>query len=107
MAGKSGGRITRRSGVRHLTWVYWKTDDAAGHRRFDDIAGCPPDRRSSGPYESGWSHHAEWYCETRREADEIAKRIRNRGEARVEVFDYPTEENRQTIKTKRDRRTRC
>jgi len=84
-------RIPRLTAVRYVSWVSWKTDDLAGRLKFDDIAGRPPDRRSTGPYDEQWSHHAEWYCGTRIEAEAIRERIRNFGQARVQVFEYPTE----------------
>jgi hypothetical protein len=90
-----GGRIPRTerpTGVRHVSWVSWKTAEAAGRLEFDEIAGRPPDRRFTAPYEERWSHHAEWYCGTRREAEEIGERIRNHVGVRVEVYDEAMEE---------------
>jgi hypothetical protein len=84
-------RTVRLSAVRYVSWASWKTDDATGRLAFDELAGRPPDRRSTGPYDERWSHHAEWYCGTRIEAEEIGERIRTYGDARVQVFEYPTE----------------
>lgn len=86
-------RAERFSAVRHISWVSWKTDNAAGHLQFDEIAGRLPDRRFTAPYDDQWSHHAEWYCRSRTEAEEIGERIRNHGGARVRVHAEPTEEH--------------
>jgi hypothetical protein len=73
------------SAVGHISWVSWKTDDAAGQLQFDEIARRLPDRRFTAPHDDQWSHHAEWYCRSRTEAEEIGERIRNHGGARVHV----------------------
>jgi hypothetical protein len=87
-------RAERLSAVRHISRVSRKTDDAAGHLQFDEIAGRLPDRRFTAPYDDQWSHHAEWYCRSRAEAEEIGERIRNHGDASVRVHAEATVENR-------------
>jgi hypothetical protein len=85
-------RAERLSAVRHVSWVSWKTDDIAGQLQFDEIAGRLPDRRFTAPYDDHWSHHAEWYCRSRTEAEAIGERIRKHGGARVRVHAEATEE---------------
>lgn len=80
--------------MRHISWVSWKTTDAAGQLQFDEIAGRLPDRRFTVPHDDQWSHHAEWYCRSMIEAEEIGERIRNHGGGRVRVSAWPTKENR-------------